>query len=114
MLPRHGTSASSVEPRPDRGRGLTDPAKGLPPMQRNFRSRFAAANAESGKWPTYRISKESVMSIGRKLLLESLVGHFALLEAAYPRKASTPVARRARRHAKQTLKLYEAPAQRIA
>ena len=54
------------------------------------------------------------MSIGRKLLLESLVGHFALLEAAYPRKASTPVARRARRYAKQTLKLYEAPAKRIA
>jgi hypothetical protein len=54
------------------------------------------------------------MSIGRKLLLESLVGHFALLEAAYPRKASMPVARKARRYAKLTLKQYEAPAKRIA
>ncbi|MDB5171786.1 MAG: hypothetical protein JWO87_2096 [Phycisphaerales bacterium] len=54
------------------------------------------------------------MTIGRKMLLETLVGHFALLEAAHPRKASAPVARKAWRYAKLTLKQCEAPAKRLA
>ncbi|HWE94287.1 MAG TPA: hypothetical protein VG269_10010 [Tepidisphaeraceae bacterium] len=54
------------------------------------------------------------MTSGRKMLLETLVGHFALLEAAHPRKASEPVARKARRYAKLTLKQWETPARRVA
>lgn len=44
--------------------------------------------------------------MGRNLLMESLLGHLALLERRHPKKAATPVARklklhlsRARRHA---------------
>jgi hypothetical protein len=54
------------------------------------------------------------MTSGRKMLLETLVGHFALLEVAHPRKALTPVARKARRYAKLTLKQCESPGRRIA
>jgi len=40
----------------------------------------------------------------KKLLLQTLVGHFALLESVNPRKAAMPVAQRARQYARLTLK----------
>ncbi len=36
--------------------------------------------------------------MGRKLLLETLQGHLALLEAKHPRKAASPVAKRTKRY----------------
>jgi hypothetical protein len=37
------------------------------------------------------------MTDGRRMLLESLSGHLALLKAAHPRKAATETAKKARR-----------------
>ncbi len=36
--------------------------------------------------------------MGRHLLMESLLGHLALLERRHPKKAASPVARRLKRH----------------
>jgi hypothetical protein len=47
------------------------------------------------------------MTSSRKLLLQTLVGHFAWLESAHPRKAASPVARKANRFAKQSLRKIE-------
>ena len=44
------------------------------------------------------------MSHRRKMLLETLAGHFALLQAAHPRKANTALARDARRCVQQSLR----------
>lgn len=44
------------------------------------------------------------MSLARKMLLESLTGHFALLAAAHPKKAAAPVARWAALHVRQSLR----------
>ncbi len=54
------------------------------------------------------------MSTGRKLLFQTLVGHFELLESAHPRKAATAVAKKARRHVKMSLRRTEAPSRRLA
>jgi hypothetical protein len=47
------------------------------------------------------------MTPTRKLLLQTLVGHFAWLESAHPRKAAAPAARKAHRFAKQSLRKLE-------
>lgn len=47
------------------------------------------------------------MTPARKLLLQTLVGHFAWLETAHPRKAAAPTARKAYRIAKQSLRKIE-------
>ena len=47
------------------------------------------------------------MTASRKMLLETLVGHMELLESAYPRKASSPLARRARRYVKMNLRRHD-------
>lgn len=49
------------------------------------------------------------MSIGRKLLLETLVGHFAWLESTHPRKAATKKARRAKRAVEMCLRTGHHP-----
>jgi hypothetical protein len=36
--------------------------------------------------------------MNRNLLLESLLGHLALLEQRHPKKAASPVARKLKRH----------------
>ena len=36
--------------------------------------------------------------MSRNLLIESLLGHLALLEQRHPKKAASPVARRLKRH----------------
>jgi len=41
-------------------------------------------------------AKGTEMTIGQKLLLETLAGHIALLETTYPRKAKCAAARRAK------------------
>jgi len=38
------------------------------------------------------------MTAARHMLLESLSGHLSLLGKVYPRKAATPVAKKARRY----------------
>lgn len=42
------------------------------------------------------ISRLVSTSGSRRLLMETLAGHLALLQATYPRKAAAPVAKRAR------------------
>ena len=44
------------------------------------------------------------MTLARKMLLESLVGHFALLGELHPKKAAAPMACRAKRYVRATLK----------
>ena len=41
--------------------------------------------------------------MSRHLLLQSLLGHIALLAEKHPKKAASPVARRAKRYARLTL-----------
>lgn len=41
--------------------------------------------------------------MSRNLLLQSLLGHLALLAEKYPRKAASPVAKRVKRYARMTL-----------
>ena len=36
--------------------------------------------------------------MGRELLIQSLLGHLALLKERHPKKAASPVARRLKRH----------------
>ena len=43
-----------------------------------------------------RLMKGSELSIGERLLLETLAGHIALLESAHPRKAKCAATRRAK------------------
>lgn len=54
------------------------------------------------------------MTLARKLLMETLLGHFAWLETTYPSKASSPLARKVRRYAKTTLKKCEPHPRRLA
>ena len=49
------------------------------------------------------------MSAGRRLLLETLVGHFAWLEATHPRKAATKKARRAKKAVEACLRTGHSP-----
>lgn len=39
----------------------------------------------------------------RHLLLQSILGHLSLLEQKYPKKAASPVARRAKRYVRLSL-----------
>lgn len=48
-------------------------------------------------WVKTRFTERNPM-IRQNMLLESLLGHLALLEARHPKKAATPVARRLKRH----------------
>lgn len=41
-------------------------------------------------------TKGSEITLGHRLLLETLAGHIALLESAYPRKAKSAATRRAK------------------
>lgn len=41
--------------------------------------------------------------MSRSLLLQSILGHMALLAEKYPKKAASPVVRRARRYVKLSL-----------
>jgi hypothetical protein len=41
-------------------------------------------------------AKASELTMGQRLLLESLAGHIALLESTYPRKAKSVATRRAK------------------
>ena len=45
--------------------------------------------------------------MSRKMLLESILGHLALLEQKHPKKAATPVARRAKRYALRARKIAD-------
>lgn len=49
-------------------------------------------------------AKEIAMTHGRKMLLETLAGHIALLESVNPKKAGSPLARKTRRYIKACLK----------
>ena len=44
------------------------------------------------------------MSDGRRMLLETLAGHFALLKSTHPRKANTAAAKKAQRYVAKTLR----------
>jgi hypothetical protein len=43
--------------------------------------------------------------MSRFLLMQSILGHMALLEAKYPKKAASPVAKKCKRVVKQSLKM---------
>jgi len=54
------------------------------------------------------------MTLARKQLMETLVGHFAWLASTHPNKASSPLARKAQRYARTTLKKMESQGKRLA
>jgi hypothetical protein len=51
-----------------------------------------------------QIAKGLQISSSRRLLMETLAGHIALLQENHPRKAATTVTRRAKQCVMQTLK----------
>ena len=52
--------------------------------------------------------------MSRSLLLQSILGHMALLEERYPKKAASPVAKRAKRYVKLSLHGARAAARDVA
>ncbi len=46
--------------------------------------------------------------MSRNLLLQSLLGHLALLAEKHPKKAASPVAKKAKRYARLTLNQQQA------
>jgi len=54
------------------------------------------------------------MSDGRRMLLETLAGHFALLKTTHPRKAASATARRAQRYVESNLRSTSSPRKRAA
>ena len=54
------------------------------------------------------------MTPARKMLLESVVGHLQLLKKANPKKAASPVARRARQYVRMTLRQDAGAPKRLA
>jgi hypothetical protein len=54
------------------------------------------------------------MSRGRKMLLETLAGHIALLESVDPRKASSPITQKTRRYINACLKRADGPRRQAA
>ena len=52
--------------------------------------------------------------MSRHLLLQSLLGHLALLAEKHPKKAASPVAKRAKRYARLTLTQQQPKALRRA
>lgn len=53
--------------------------------------------------------------MSRNLLLQSLLGHLALLAEKHPKKAASPVAKKAKRYAKLTLTQHQSrPLRRAA
>ena len=48
------------------------------------------------------------MTANQRLLLETLAGHFAWLKSAHPRKANSPLARRAQRAVSHSLRICTA------
>ncbi len=53
------------------------------------------------------------MTDSRRMLLETLAGHFALLKSAHPRKAASATAKRAQRYVQKNLR-ENAPRRRAA
>ena len=51
-----------------------------------------------------RITQGADMTDGRRMLLETLAGHFALLKSAHPRKAATATAKKAQRYIARSLR----------
>ena len=52
--------------------------------------------------------------MSRNLLLQSVLGHLALLAEKHPKKAASPVARRARRYVKLSLQPHQPVAKAAA
>lgn len=52
--------------------------------------------------------------MSRNLLLQSVLGHLALLAEKHPKKAASPVAKRAKRYARLTLTQHAKPPMRKA
>ncbi|MEA2735285.1 MAG: hypothetical protein QOE14_1736 [Humisphaera sp.] len=61
---------------------------------------------------TVRITQGVDMTDGRRMLLETLAGHFALLKSAHPRKAASATAKKAQRYIARSLR--EMPRKRAA
>ena len=59
-----------------------------------------------------QIGKGPQMTTSRRLLMETLAGHIALLQASYPRKAASPVTKRMKHCV--MLSLRQTPARRKA
>src|SRR5262249_28062509 len=76
--------------------------RGAAPTSDNFFSCFAVLRSDERKGSTTgglsvgHFNKGTEMTLGQKLLLETLAGHIALLESAYPRKAKCAATRRAK------------------
>jgi hypothetical protein len=59
------------------------------------------------------INQEIPMTIARKMLLESLRGHLALLGKVSPAKAASPVAKQTDRYVKSLLRLADGRMKRL-
>ena len=59
-------------------------------------------------------SKGTELTLGQKLLLETLAGHISLLEAAYPRKAKSAATRKAKQCVMSRLRQCESRSMRYA
>ena len=55
-----------------------------------------------------RFTRGTDMTDGRRMLMETLAGHFALLKTTYPRKAATQTALRAQRCVRMCLRTTSA------
>jgi hypothetical protein len=55
-----------------------------------------------------------MMTTQQRLLLETLAGHFAWLRSAHPRKAATPLVRRADRAVRASLRITKPPTRKAA
>jgi hypothetical protein len=51
-----------------------------------------------------RITSAADMTFGRRMLLETLAGHYQLLKENHPRKAASATAKKAQRYIAQTLR----------
>jgi len=63
---------------------------------------------------THHDATETNMTANQRLLLETLAGHFAWLKATHPRKANSPLARRAQRAVSHGLRACASPRLRKA
>lgn len=77
----------------------TTPASKRPITEDRLRRRRSSSNAFGAP------------DMSRNLLMQSILGHLSLLERKYPKKAATPVARRVKRYARQSI---QTPRQRAA
>ncbi len=67
-----------------------------------------ATQNELFKWAVNRELSEREFDMSRRLLMQSVLGHLALLAEKHPKKAASVIARRAKRYAQLQLTARQA------